>query len=109
MVKKVKTMISNIEQRTIKPVEIVLEEVKEKKPRKPRTKKVEDVLVIENVKVPKAEKEVKPKRQLSTLQLAYNKYKSDCWLQYKAKGTSFKNMLQDEKFKNGWAKLKTKM
>jgi len=107
MVKKVKTMISNIEQRMIKPVEVVVEEVVQvKKERKPRAKKVkvEEVVVVE---VPKVQ--TKAKRQLSPLQLAYNKYKSEQWLKYKAAGTSFKNMLQDEKFKAGWIALKNKM
>ena len=109
MVKKVKTMISNIEQRMIKPVEVVVEEVVQvKKERKPRAKKVkvEEVVVVETV-VPKVQ--TKAKRQLSPLQLAYNKYKSEQWLKYKAAGTSFKNMLQDEKFKAGWIALKNKM
>jgi hypothetical protein len=105
--KKVKTMISNIEERTIKPVEVVLEEVK--KPRKPRTKKVEEVIVVEVPKAVEAPKVVKAKRQLSPLQLQYNKYKSEQWTKYKAAGTSFKNMLQDEKFKAGWVALKAKM
>ena len=107
MVKKVKTMISNIEQRMIKPVEVVVEEVVQvKKERKPRAKKVkvEEVVVVE---VPKVQ--TKAKRQLSPLQLAYNKYKSEQWLKYKAAGTSFKNMLQDEKFKAGWVALKAKL
>jgi hypothetical protein len=109
MVKKVKTLVSEIEQRMIKPVEVVLEEVKEKKPRKPRTKKVEEVVVVEVPKAVEAPKVVKEKRQLSPLQLAYNKYKSEQWLKYKASGTSFKLMLQDEKFKAGWIALKNKM
>ena len=115
MVKKVKAMVSEIEQR-INPVEqVVVEEVKVKKERKPRSKKlsIEEFkelnkpMIIEAVKEVKVE--TKAKRQLSPLQLAYNKYKSEQWLQYKAKGTSFKNMLQDEKFKSGWTKLKNKM
>ena len=109
MVKKVKTMISNIEQRMIKPVEVVVEEVVQvKKERKPRAKKVkvEEVVVVETV-VPKVQ--TKEKRQLSPLQLAYNKYKSEQWLKYKARDISFKNMLQDSAFKSGWTALKAKM
>ena len=107
MVKKVKTMISNIEQRMIKPVEVVVEEVVQvKKERKPRAKKVkvEEVVVVE---VPKVQ--TKAKRQLSPLQLAYNKYKSEQWTKYKARDISFKNMLQDSAFKSGWTALKAKM
>lgn len=105
MVKKnVKALVSEIEQR-MNPEEVVVE-VKEKKERKPRQPKVkvEEVVVVE---VPKVQ--TKGKRQLSPLQLAYNKYKSEQWLKYKAAGTSFKNMLQDEKFKAGWIALKNKM
>ncbi len=107
MVKKnVKALVSEIEQR-MNPEEVV--EVKEKKPRKPRTKKLEEVVVetVKAVEVPKVE--TKSKRQLSPLQLAYNKYKSEQWTKYKAAGTSFKNMLQDGKFKAGWVALKAKL
>ena len=110
MVKKVKTMISNIEQRMIKPVEVVVEEVVQvKKERKPRAKKVkvEEVVVPKAVEAPKVQ--TKAKRQLSPLQLAYNKYKSEQWTKYKARDISFKNMLQDSAFKSGWTALKAKM
>ena len=109
MVKKnVKALVSEIEQR-MNPKEVVVEEVVQvKKERKPRAKKVkvEEVVVVETV-VPKVQ--TKEKRQLSPLQLAYNKYKSEQWTKYKASGTSFKLMLQDEKFKAGWVSLKAKM
>lgn len=114
MVKKVKAMVSEIEQRMIKPASPKSPAKQEKKERKQRTKKNlsggEIASVNEVPKVVEAKVvETKSKRQLSPLQLQYNKYKTEQYVAYKAKGILFRDMLKDEKFKAGWRAAKAKL
>jgi LAS superfamily LD-carboxypeptidase LdcB len=47
----------------------------------------------------------KKERVLSTKQKKYNEYKEQQWALFKAKGSSFKNMLKDSNFQAQWKKI----
>jgi cell envelope opacity-associated protein A len=61
------------------------------------------------VEVKQVEVKTEKKKQVfSDAQKQYAKYRDEKWQEYKKDGKTFKSMLQDQSFKDGWMKQKNK-